>query len=50
VLAENEGMLGLAERLGFSRRRDPDSPDILITEKRLALIRQPPRCRHMPLA
>jgi acetyltransferase len=36
VLAENEGMLGLAERLGFSRRRDPDSPDIFITEKRLA--------------
>jgi acetyltransferase len=36
VLAENEDMLGLAERLGFSRRRDPDSPDIFITEKRLA--------------
>ena len=28
VLAENEGMLGLAERLGFTRRRDPDSPEI----------------------
>ena len=26
VLAENEGMLGLAERLGFTRRRDPDHP------------------------
>ena len=35
VLAENEGMLGLAERLGFTKRRDPDSPDIFITEKRL---------------
>ena len=35
VLAENEGMLGLAERLGFTRRRDPDSPEIFITEKRL---------------
>lgn len=35
VLAENEGMLGLADRLGFARRRDPDSPDIVITEKRL---------------
>lgn len=35
VLAENEGMLGLADRLGFTRRRDPDSPDIVITEKRL---------------
>lgn len=34
VLAENEGMLGLAERLGFTRRRDPDSPDIFITERR----------------
>jgi acetyltransferase len=36
VLAENDGMLGLAERLGFTRRRDPDSPEIFITEKRLA--------------
>jgi acetyltransferase len=36
VLAENEGMLGLAERLGFSRRRDPDTPDVFITTKRLA--------------
>ena len=36
VLAENEGMLGLAARLGFTRRRDPDSPDLVITEKRLA--------------
>ena len=35
VLAENEGMLGLAERLGFTRRRDPNSPEIFITEKRL---------------
>jgi acetyltransferase len=35
VLAENEGMLGLAEHLGFTRRRDPDSPDLIITEKRL---------------
>ena len=35
VLAENEGMLGLASRLGFTRRRDPDSSDIVITEKRL---------------
>ncbi len=35
VLAENDGMLGLAERLGFTRRRDPDSPEIYITEKRL---------------
>ena len=36
VLAENDGMLGLAERLGFTRRRDPDAPDIMLTEKRLA--------------
>jgi acetyltransferase len=36
VLAENEGMLGLAERLGFTRRRDPDAPELFITEKRLA--------------
>ena len=36
VLAENDGMLGLAQRLGFTRRRDPDSPDLFITEKRLA--------------
>ena len=35
VLAENEGMLGLAERLGFTRRRDPDAPEMFITEKRL---------------
>ena len=35
VLAENEGMLGLADRLGFTRRRDPDAPEIVITEKRL---------------
>ena len=28
-------MLGLASRLGFTRRRDPDSSDIVITEKRL---------------
>ena len=35
VLAENEGMLGLAGRLGFTRRRDPDSPELFITEKRL---------------
>lgn len=35
VLAENDGMLGLAERLGFTRRRDPDAPEIFITEKRL---------------
>jgi acetyltransferase len=36
VLAENDGMLCLAERLGFTRRRDPDAPDIMLTEKRLA--------------
>jgi acetyltransferase len=35
VLAENEGMLGLAERLGFTRRRDPETPDVFITTKRL---------------
>jgi acetyltransferase len=35
VLAENENMLGLAARLGFSHRRDPDSPDLFITAKRL---------------
>ncbi len=35
VLAENEGMLGLADRLGFTRRRDPDASEIVITEKRL---------------
>ena len=35
VLAENDGMLGLAERLGFTRRRDPDAADIFVTEKRL---------------
>ncbi len=35
VLAENDGMLGLAQHLGFTRRRDPDSPDLFITEKRL---------------
>jgi acetyltransferase len=35
VLAENEGMLGLAQHLGFTRRRDPDSPELIITEKRL---------------
>lgn len=35
VLAENEGMLRLAERLGFTRRRDPEMPDVLITTKRL---------------
>jgi len=36
VLAENEGMLGLADRLGFTRRRDPDASEIVITEKRLS--------------
>ena len=36
VLAENDGMLGLAERLGLTRRRDPDAADIFITEKRLS--------------
>jgi acetyltransferase len=36
VLAENEGMLGLAERLGFTRRRDPEMPDVFITTRRLA--------------
>ena len=36
VLAENDSMLGLAERLGFTRHRDPDAPDIYITTKRLA--------------
>ena len=36
VLAENEGMLALAARLGFARRRDPDSADVFITSKRLA--------------
>jgi acetyltransferase len=36
VLAENDGMLGLADKLGFSRRRDPEAPEIVITEKRLA--------------
>lgn len=35
VLAENDGMLGLAARLGFERRRDPDAPDIFITVKPL---------------
>ncbi|MGE3293643.1 MAG: GNAT family N-acetyltransferase, partial [Geminicoccaceae bacterium] len=35
VLAENDGMLGLAQHLGFTRRRDPDSPELIITEKRL---------------
>jgi acetyltransferase len=35
VLAENEGMLALAERLGFARRRDPSSPDLFTTVKRL---------------
>ncbi|MFO1073526.1 MAG: GNAT family N-acetyltransferase [Geminicoccaceae bacterium] len=35
VLAENDGMLGLAERLGFTRRRDPDTPDVFITSRRL---------------
>ena len=35
VLAENDGMLGLSERLGFTRRRDPDSPDVFITTLRL---------------
>ena len=35
VLAENDGMLGLAERLGFTRRRDPEMPDVYITSKRL---------------
>jgi hypothetical protein len=29
-------MLGLAERLGFTRRRDPEMPDVCITSKRLA--------------
>jgi acetyltransferase len=36
VLAENEGMLGLSERLGFTRKRDPEMPDVFITTKRLA--------------
>ncbi|HEX6011051.1 MAG TPA: GNAT family N-acetyltransferase, partial [Geminicoccaceae bacterium] len=35
VLAENEGMLGLAGRLGFERHRDPDAADIFFTTKRL---------------
>jgi acetyltransferase len=38
VLAENDGMLGLAARLGFERRRDPDAPDIFITVKPLTRI------------
>jgi acetyltransferase len=35
VLAENEGMLGLAQRLGFTRHRDPDAADVVITTLRL---------------
>jgi len=35
VLAENEGMLGLAQRLGFTRHRDPDTSDVMITTLRL---------------
>jgi acetyltransferase len=35
VLAENEGMLGLAGRLGFGRHRDPDAAGVVITTKRL---------------
>lgn len=33
VLAENKGMLALAERLGFKRRRDPDAAEVFITTK-----------------
>jgi hypothetical protein len=35
VLAENEGMLGLAGQLGFDRHRDPDAAGVVITTKRL---------------
>lgn len=34
VLAENDGMLALAERLGFTRRRDPDDPELFKVIKR----------------
>ena len=34
--AERQQQRELAERLGFTRRRDPDAPDIMLTEKRLA--------------
>lgn len=35
VLAENEPMLRLADKLGFVRRRDPDGSDVVITVKKL---------------
>ncbi|MCC5856537.1 MAG: GNAT family N-acetyltransferase [Ectothiorhodospiraceae bacterium] len=35
VLAQNRGMLALMERLGFSRRRDPDDPALVRVERPL---------------
>lgn len=35
VLAQNRGMLALMERLGFSRRRDPDDPALVRVERDL---------------
>jgi acetyltransferase len=36
VLHENTGAIALMERLGFSSRRDPDSPDLCLVELSLA--------------
>ncbi|HEX9308041.1 MAG TPA: GNAT family N-acetyltransferase, partial [Anaeromyxobacter sp.] len=36
VLAENTGIRALLARLGFTFRRDPDSPELLLIERLLA--------------
>jgi acetyltransferase len=35
ILADNAPMLGLARRLGFRLRRDPEEPDAMLAVKRL---------------
>ena len=37
ISAQNRAMLGLARRLGFEIRRDPDDPSLMVAEKRFGL-------------